>query len=34
MHKISKPRTVKELLQWAALFLGKDKRIEAELLLT
>lgn len=33
MDTNSKPHTVKELLQWAVLFLGKEKRIEAELLL-
>ncbi|MDK2822318.1 MAG: release factor glutamine methyltransferase [Clostridia bacterium] len=33
MRDYTKPQTVKQLLQWAALFLGKEKRIEAELLL-
>lgn len=33
MDKELKPQTVNDLLQWAVIFLGKDKRIEAELLL-
>lgn len=33
MNGLNRPQTVKELIQWAVLFLGKDKRIEIELLL-
>ncbi|SMB88142.1 release factor glutamine methyltransferase [Desulfonispora thiosulfatigenes DSM 11270] len=33
MERNSKPQTVKEILQWAVIFLGRDKRLEAELLL-
>lgn len=33
MNYNNKPRTVKDLLQWAVLFLGKEKRLEVELLL-
>ncbi|MGI6226459.1 MAG: peptide chain release factor N(5)-glutamine methyltransferase [Peptococcales bacterium] len=34
MKDLNRPQTVKELLQWAVLFLGNDRRMEAELLLT
>lgn len=33
MKDYNRPQTVKELLQWAAICLGTEKRIEAELLL-
>jgi len=31
---LNQPQTVQELLQWAALFLGKERQMEAELLLS
>jgi release factor glutamine methyltransferase len=34
MKDLNRPQTVKKLLQWAVLFLGNDRRMEAELLLT
>jgi len=34
MKDFARPQTVRELLQWAALFLGQEKRLEAELLLS
>jgi len=33
MFDKDRPRTVRQLLQWAALFLGKEKRLEAEVML-
>jgi len=34
MNMLNQPQTVQELLQWAALFLGKEKQMEAELMLS